>query len=99
LAWLAELSNTLDSVVQISASLGMARGEAALDAFDFSARPALLLDRSGLVVRANEAAEQLIGEDLQISGGHVRSRDSHANGYLNHSGFSFGARRLQQSLP
>jgi DNA-binding CsgD family transcriptional regulator len=82
---LAELADSLDSVVRTSAALGMARGEAALDAFDFSARPALLLDRSGLVVRANEAAKQLIGEDVQISGGHVRSSDAHASERLNHA--------------
>jgi hypothetical protein len=33
LGWLAELSNTLDCVVQISAALGLAQGEAALIAF------------------------------------------------------------------
>lgn len=82
---LAELANTLDSVVQTSTALGMARGEAALTAFDFSARPALLLDRSGRVVRVNASAERLIGEDFQISAGHVRSRDPHANERLNHA--------------
>jgi DNA-binding CsgD family transcriptional regulator len=80
---LAELANGLDSIVRTSAALGTARGEAALEAFDFSARPALLLDRSGRVARANEAAERLIGEDLQISAGHVRSSDPHANERLN----------------
>ncbi len=80
---LAELANTLDSVVQTSATLGLARGEAALDAFDFSERAAVLLDRSGHVVRVNTAAERLIGEDFQISAGRVFCSDPHSNELLN----------------
>lgn len=85
LEWLRKLTESLDSVVQISAALGMARADAALDAFDFSQRAALLLDRMGSVVRVNAAAERLIGEDFQISGGHVRSSNPHANERLNHA--------------
>jgi DNA-binding CsgD family transcriptional regulator len=82
LQWLAKLSNTLDSVVQISAALGLARAEAALNAFDFSERAALLLDRSAHVIRINAAAERLIGEDLQISAGRVHCRDPKSNDLL-----------------
>jgi DNA-binding CsgD family transcriptional regulator len=85
LEWLAQLTKSLDSVVQISAALGMAKADAALDAFDFSHRAAILLDRMGRVVRVNAAAEQLIGEDIQISGSRVRSPDPHANERLNHA--------------
>jgi DNA-binding CsgD family transcriptional regulator len=83
LDWLGKLTESLDSVVQISAALGMARADAALGAFDFSHRAAVLLDRAGSVVRVNAAAERLIGEDFQVSAGHVRSRDPHANERLN----------------
>jgi len=79
---LARLSNTLDSVVQTSAALGLAKGEAALDAFDCSERAALLLDRSGRVVRVNTAAERLIGADLKISDGRLRGGDPQANDLL-----------------
>jgi DNA-binding CsgD family transcriptional regulator len=85
LNWLAELSTSLDAVVQISAALGMARGEAALAAFDFSERAALLLDRSGQVVRVNVAAEQLIGEDLQISSGRIHCRNAKTTDTLSRS--------------
>ncbi len=79
LEWLSELASTLDSIVQTSAALGLAKGESALDAFDFSERAAILLDRRGSVVRANVAAERLIGEDLQISAGRVFCRDPKSN--------------------
>lgn len=79
LQWLAQLSGTLDSIVQISAALGLAKGDAALGAFDFSERAALLLDRLGRVVRVNAAAERLIGEDLQISAGRLRCRNPKSN--------------------
>lgn len=85
LSWLADLSNTLDSVVYTSAALGLARGEAALDAFDFSERAAVLLDRSSHVVRVNAAAEQVIGEDLQISAGCIRCRDHKTTDLLSRS--------------
>jgi DNA-binding CsgD family transcriptional regulator len=82
LKWLAEISNSLDSIAQISAALGLARGEAALDAFDFSERAALLLDRQGNVVRVNVAAERLIGADFHISAGRVRLRDRKSSNLL-----------------
>jgi DNA-binding CsgD family transcriptional regulator len=85
LRWLAELSNGLDSVVRISAALGLAKGEAALNAFDFSERAALLLDRSGHVVRVNVAAERLIGEELQILAGRIRCRDPKTTDLLSRS--------------
>lgn len=85
LRWLAELSNTLDSVVEISAALGLARGEAALNAFDFSERASILLDRSGHVVRVNVAAERMIGEDFQVSSGQIHFRDHKTTDILSRS--------------
>jgi DNA-binding CsgD family transcriptional regulator len=79
LTWLSELANSLDSVAQTSAALGLAKGESALDAFGFSERAAVLLDRRGSVVRVNDAAERLIGDDIQISGGRVLCRDPKSN--------------------
>ena len=82
---LSELSNSLDSVVQTCAALGLAKGESALSAFDFSERAALLLDRSGHVVRVNPAAERLIGLDLQISAGRIRCQDPKSNELLHNA--------------
>ncbi len=82
LSGLAALSNTFDSVVQTGAALGLAKAEAALDAFDFSERAAILLDRRGSAVRANAAAERLIGEDLGISAGRIFCQDAEANEQL-----------------
>jgi len=82
---LSNLANSLDSVVQTSAALGLAKGESALNAFDFSDRAALLLDRSGQVVRVNSAAERLIGMDLQISAGRIRCQDPKSNELLHNA--------------
>ncbi|MBO4226642.1 helix-turn-helix transcriptional regulator [Bradyrhizobium neotropicale] len=83
LNWLARISNALDSIVQTSVTLGMAKGEAALHAFDFSDQAAILLDRRGSVVRPNAAAERMIGEDLQISAGKVVCSNAPATDRLN----------------
>jgi len=83
LRWLAKLSNSLDSIVQTSTALGLAKGEAALHAFDFSERAAVLLDRRGSVVRANVAAEHLIGQGLQISERRIFCQDVRATDQLN----------------
>lgn len=85
LSWLAQLSNSLDSIAEVSCAFGLAKGEAALDAFQFCDRAALLLNRAGEVVRANLAAETLIGPDLNISRGRVRSSDRKATEQLDQS--------------
>ncbi|WPO43397.1 helix-turn-helix transcriptional regulator [Tardiphaga sp. 42S5] len=85
LSWLAQLSQRLDSIAEISCALEFSRGEAALDAFQFSDRAALLLDRAGNVVHTNSAADDLIGPDLAISGRRVRSFDRRATERLEQS--------------
>lgn len=82
LSALASLSDSLDSVVEVSRALGLAKGHAALDAFQFSDRAAVLLDRSGDVVHANGAAEALLGDDLKISQRRVVSHDRGATAVL-----------------
>jgi DNA-binding CsgD family transcriptional regulator len=82
--WLAALSNRLDAVVEASMALAMARGEAMLDAFQFSDRAALLLDRAGKVVRVNDAASLLLrGGDLQVAHGRILLNAPHAMEQLN----------------
>jgi DNA-binding CsgD family transcriptional regulator len=64
---LADLSPKLSTAALLARSLGFARAEAALDAFDVSGHAAVLFDRFGRVFRINNAAEQHIGGDLQIT--------------------------------
>jgi DNA-binding CsgD family transcriptional regulator len=78
----ADLSSRLDSVSQVSMALDFAKGQAALDAFQYSKRPAMLFNRSGLVVRANGAAEELLGENIQLRQGRLRSWDTSATEML-----------------
>ena len=73
LSCLGRLSERLDPVVEVASALALSRGEASLDAFQFSGRAALLVDRAGSVVLANQAVETLVGPDLIISGGRIRS--------------------------
>lgn len=85
ISWLARLASSLDSVSKVASALATVRGEAALDAFQFSNHPAILFNRKCEVVRANAAAEDLLGEDLIISQGRVRSWHPHGSELLNRS--------------
>lgn len=64
---LAKLSVQLGSSAALTRALGLARAEAALDAFDASGTAVVMMDRCGKVIRINSAAEQLLGPDLQVS--------------------------------
>lgn len=85
IASLTRLANSLDSISKVASALGAARGDAALDAFQFSNRPAILFNRKCEVVRVNSAAEDLLGDDLQISQGRLRSQNPHETELLNRS--------------
>lgn len=80
---LAQLSNNLDAVVENSVALGLAKGIATLDAFQFSERPAVLFNRSGEVVRLNSAAERLMAADLFVRHKRLTSIDPSATTALN----------------
>lgn len=82
---LARLSQMLDSIVKVSSALGFAKGEAVLDAFQFSETCGFLLNRKGEVVRVNPAAEELLGVDLQITNKRVRLRNAHETELLDRS--------------
>lgn len=75
---LAKLSQQLGASAALARVLGFARAEAALDAFDASGTPSMMLDNIGQVVRANLSAEKLLGTDLQISRGQLASVDRKA---------------------
>ena len=85
LSSLARLSDSLDSITEIANALGLERGVSALDAFQFSHRAALLLNRDGEIVRVNATAEQMLGSDLTVSRGRIHSIDPKATEILNRS--------------
>jgi DNA-binding CsgD family transcriptional regulator/PAS domain-containing protein len=66
LAKLNNLSADISAAGAVTNALGFARAEAALEAFELSGSPVILLDRNGKVLRLNQAAERMIGPDLQI---------------------------------
>lgn len=79
---LGELSKNLGSVSALARALGFARAEGALEAFNSSGTAALMLDRRGEVLGVNNAAEQLMGRDIQVRGRRIASRDRNATDEL-----------------
>lgn len=80
---LAQLARSLDSIAETASALAFARGEGALAAFDIAHKAAFLLDRRGEVVRVNQAAEALLGDDVFISHRRLSSRSQAATAELN----------------
>jgi DNA-binding CsgD family transcriptional regulator len=66
IARLAMLSRQLDGAAEFARAFGFARIEAALDAFEASGSPVVVVDRLGETVRVNRSAERLLGPELQI---------------------------------
>jgi DNA-binding CsgD family transcriptional regulator len=79
---LAGLSQRLGSAAALARSLGFAAANAAMEAFELSGSAVLLLDRASKVLRANRAAEMLLGPELQIVQGRVVSHDPEATATL-----------------
>ncbi|RWA62458.1 helix-turn-helix transcriptional regulator [Mesorhizobium sp.] len=75
---LSELSKSLGSVTAVARALGFARAKGALDAFSTSGTAALMLDQRGEVLGVNNAAEQLMGKGLQVTGRRIASNDRNA---------------------
>ena len=80
---LADLSLELSETAAQAQLLGFARSHGALGVFDLLNLPAALLDRYGQLVSVNHTAEQLFGDDVTISEGHVRSFNHNATAVLN----------------
>jgi DNA-binding CsgD family transcriptional regulator/PAS domain-containing protein len=74
LASLQQLSRHLSTVGAAAKALGFARVDAALQAFEASGTPVMLLDRQARVFRMNPAAERLVDADLQLVKGRLRPR-------------------------
>jgi DNA-binding CsgD family transcriptional regulator len=79
---LAALSKKLGSAVALARSLGFARAEAALQAFEISGSAVVLLNRFGEMLRVNAAAERVLRGDPRIERRRVVSRDRDATAAL-----------------
>jgi len=79
---LSALSRSLSAAAATARAFGFARAEAALDAFEMSGSAVVLFDRCGEVFRLNNAAQRLIGEDLQIVRNRLVSRNQDATAAL-----------------
>jgi PAS domain-containing protein len=66
LSHLSALSKRLAGTAELARAFGFARVEATIQAFETSGSPVAMIDRGGEVLRLNEAAERLLGPDLQI---------------------------------
>lgn len=82
LATLRRLSVQLGGAAEIANTLGIIRGDAALAAFDLAGKAALLLNRDGEVVRANEMAEKLLDADITITKARLHCSDPAATDRL-----------------
>jgi DNA-binding CsgD family transcriptional regulator len=87
------LSVQLSSTAEIASALGMARSNAALSAFDAAGKAAVLLNRRGEVIRANERAEKLFDQHIGI----VRHRLTSSNKVAREA-FETALRRLLWSF-
>ena len=76
------LSARLSSVAALSRTLGFAKAEATMEAFQISGRAAVLIGPGGNVFLVNPAAEMLLGADLQIRNGKLISTDRLATAAL-----------------
>jgi len=79
---LIELSKRLSAAGELMRSLGFARADAAMAAFDASGTAILMLDRHGQVVRSNGAALQTLGDGVQIVKGRLTSFNHDATSQL-----------------
>jgi DNA-binding CsgD family transcriptional regulator len=77
-----DLSVRLSSAAALGRTLGFAKAEATLEAFQISGRAAVLIGPRGDVFRVNRAAEMLLGADLQIRNGKLISSDRLATAAL-----------------
>lgn len=74
-AILLALRPRLARLFRFASRLSWAAGQGALTAFTLASTPAILLNWRGLIVDVNEAAEPLMGQDLDIKDGRLRARD------------------------
>ena len=80
---LASLSLSLSSAASVAHALDFARAEGALNAFEVSNLPVVLLNRQAEVLQTNAAADLLLNGDVAIRQRKVTSHDPEATRALN----------------
>jgi DNA-binding CsgD family transcriptional regulator len=80
---LARVSGRLSTGAAIARSLSASAATGALEAFEMSGTAVVLLNRLGLVFKANQSAERLLVDDIQIVKGQLTARDARATTALN----------------
>src|SRR5262249_13006718 len=83
LAKLADLSHRLSGAAAVARTLGFARAEAALSAFEISNVPTIMLDQFGCILRSNEAMKEILGPDIFIRERRVCSAQADISNALN----------------
>lgn len=76
------LAPDLSRIVRTAEALGNIASAPAVDVLNHTGLAAVLLDHRGLVSKANEHAEAILGADLVIRHGHVRARDAASDARL-----------------
>jgi DNA-binding CsgD family transcriptional regulator len=80
---LARISAKLSTGAAIARALSASAASGALEAFEMSGTAVVLLNRLGLVFKANQSAERLLVDDIQIVKGQLTARDARATTALN----------------
>ncbi|RWA69390.1 helix-turn-helix transcriptional regulator [Mesorhizobium sp.] len=80
---LVAFSHRAGSVAALATMLGLARAEAALDAFSASGMAAVMIGKDGVVLGMNGVAESLQARGLIVKGRHLASIDKGATERLN----------------
>lgn len=75
---LAGLADSLTAAATLSVLVGQSALSAATDALSLVNQPALVLDRSGLVIRTNQAAEDIFDDDLRVRSRRLHVQDKSA---------------------
>jgi DNA-binding CsgD family transcriptional regulator len=75
---LARLSNRLSTGAAIARALSVSAASGALEAFEMSGTAVVLLNRHGHVFKANQSAERLLVDDVQIIKGELTAKDAQA---------------------
>jgi hypothetical protein len=80
---LARISAKLSTGAAIARALSASAASGALEAFEMSATAVVLLNRHGSVLKANQSAERLLVDDVQIVKGQLTAKDARATTALN----------------
>jgi DNA-binding CsgD family transcriptional regulator len=80
---LARISGRLSTGAAIARALSASAASGALEAFEMSGTAVVLLNRQGNVFKANQSAERLLADDVQIVKGQLTAKDTRATTALN----------------